>query len=57
MKLYNHKIHQRLRMKNFIGTASKTVDDYFSLDFYAQLFARKIVPIAPYFFSSQIVIK
>lgn len=57
MKLYNHKIYQRLRMKNFIGTASKTVDDYFSLDFYAQLFARKIVPIAPYFFSSQIVIK
>lgn len=39
-------------MKNFIGTAIKTFDDYFYLDLYAQLFARKIVPIATYFLFS-----
>lgn len=49
MKLFNHRIYQRLRAKDFIGTASKTFEDYFSLDLYAQLFARKIVPIAIYF--------
>lgn len=53
MKLFNHRIDQRLRAKNFIGTASKTFDDYFALDLYAQLFARKTVPIATYFFFSQ----
>lgn len=36
-------------MKSFVGTASKNFGGYFSLDLYAQVFSRKILPIATQF--------
>lgn len=50
VKLFNHRTYQRLRVKNFIGTASKNFSDYFSLDLCAFFFFTwKILPIATYF--------
>lgn len=49
VKLFNHEICVRLRVKDFVRTASKNGGDYFSLGLYAQWWgSRKMLLIAIY---------